>query len=86
MREIEAPFAAGLDRLLARGSAAREFRTGLDPMFVHISVVALAYFYLGNARTLSLFFGTDLSADEMRTRWRAHMIDAVTRIVATPPG
>ncbi len=82
VREIEAPFIAKLEALLDKGRRRGAFRHDLDPVFLHLTVVSLAYFFLGNSATLSIFFDRRLDGREMQQRWQAHMRDCVHRIVA----
>lgn len=82
VRRLERPFVDKLSRMLKRGATAGVFRTGLDAMAVHITVVALAYFFLGNNTTLSIFFDRDLSSPTAKRAWRRHMHSAITAICA----
>lgn len=82
VRQLEAPFVARLDALLARGRAAGVFRSDLDAFRLHLSTVALAYFYLSNSASLSVFFNRDLASAAALGGWAAHVRDAVRRIVA----
>ncbi|MDX5360988.1 MAG: TetR family transcriptional regulator [Alphaproteobacteria bacterium] len=83
VREIEAPFGAKLDALLGRGRAAGLFRDGLTATHLHITVVALAYFFLSNNATLSIFFGEPLGTPAARDAWHAHMRTSVRAMVMT---
>jgi AcrR family transcriptional regulator len=81
IREIEPPFEARLARLIARGEALGAFRSGLDPVRLYVTIAALAYFYLGNGRTLSLFFARDLTRKESLEAWHRHMREVMRRFV-----
>lgn len=80
--DLERPYVEKLDRILRRGAESGTFRPGLDAVFIHITVIALAYLFIGNTPTLSIYFGRDLATPEARQEWRAHMEDAVGAIVA----
>ena len=55
--------------LLKEGEASGDFRTGVDPIELYISISALAYHYLSNRYTLSYLLDRKLSTeDEMKTR------------------
>lgn len=82
MADIAASFVARLDAVLQAGMGAGCFRDGLNAMHVHITTVALAYFYLGNSITLSRYFEADLRAPAQVERWAAHMAQVVRRMVA----
>ncbi len=82
VRQFERPFVDKLTGLIERGQAIGAFRPGLDAVTVHITVVALAYFFLANNTTLSIFFDQDLSSPAAQRAWRRHMQSAVKSILA----
>ena len=71
------PLVRRLAALLERGVAAYEFRPGVDPHQLYISISALCYFYFSNAYTLSAVFKTDLKAAEALAARRAHVLDFI---------
>jgi len=79
--DLKHPFVEKLDGLLRRGERLGVFRPGQDAMRLHITVVALAYFFLGNNKTLSSFFGRDLSSAAEQEAWRDHMLASIRRLV-----
>ncbi len=81
MRQLEKPFVDKLTGLIERGVAAGVFRPGLDAVTVHITVVALAYFFLANNTTLSIFFDQDLSSPSAQRAWRRHIHESVRAIL-----
>ena len=85
IRALERPFVGQLDGMLARGVAAGVFRPGIDAMTLHVSVVGLVYFFLGNGTTLSIFFGRDLRGPAAREAWRKH-VRSVTSAMLAPGG
>lgn len=78
--DLSRPFIGELQQLLDAGRRTGEMRDDLDPMTLHISVVGLAYYYLSNADTLSIFFECNLRDERRQETWRRHLIDAVLRI------
>ncbi len=82
VRQIEVPFVDKLSGMLERGVEAGVFRPGLDAVALHITVVALAYFFLGNNITLSIFFDRDLSSPAARRAWRRHMQSTLKAMLA----
>jgi len=58
--EMHSPFVAMVKRVLERGRKAGDFRGGVDPVQLYISIAGLGYFYLGNRHTLSAIFQRDL--------------------------
>jgi TetR/AcrR family transcriptional regulator len=61
------PVIALIADLLRRGESGREIRRGIDPLQLYVAMVALSYFHLSNAHTLSWIFRSNLLAP----RWRA---------------
>lgn len=82
VRNLERPFVDKLSRLLVQGADGKLFKPGLDAVTIHVTVVALAYFYLGNNTTLSIFFDRDLSSQTAQRAWRRHMQATLKAIVA----
>lgn len=80
----ERPLVERLDALLAEGAAAGTFRSDLDAVEIHITVIALVYHFIGNNATLSLYFGRDLSGATAQAAWRAHIQSAIRAIVSMP--
>ncbi|HVP08043.1 MAG TPA: TetR/AcrR family transcriptional regulator [Burkholderiales bacterium] len=66
-----------LGDILRRGARAGEFRRGVDPVQLYISIAALGYFYLGNRYTLSTIFRRPLLAPRHRAARLQHMTDMV---------
>jgi TetR/AcrR family transcriptional regulator len=86
---IEHPFEAALRTLISRGETTGAFRRDLDPVHLYITIVALAYFYLGNNPTLSLFFGRKLDGEPALADWGRHIGEVLRRYVTPlidPPG
>jgi len=84
IRTMHSPFIAMIGRILERGAGAGEFRGGVDPMQLYISIAGLAYFYLGNNYTLSAIFGRDLKAAKAKAQRLAHMTEMVLGFLAAP--
>jgi TetR/AcrR family transcriptional regulator len=77
VRTLFPPLIDSIRRLLARGRAAGEFRNGVDPLRLYISIAALGYFYFSNLHTLSVAMNRDLSAVKERRAQRRHVVDLV---------
>ena len=77
IRALHSPLVAMLQELLARGQRAGEFRRGVDPVQLYISIAALGYFYLANNHTLSTIFGRDLMRPRQLKLRLAHMTELV---------
>jgi hypothetical protein len=59
--------------LLERGVRAGQFRRGVDPVQLYISIAGLGYFYLGNRHTLSTIFERDLLSARSKSERLKHM-------------
>jgi AcrR family transcriptional regulator len=74
---MHSPLVAMLRDLLARGARMGEFRRGVDPVQLYISIAGLGYFYLGNRHTLSTIFERDLLAPRHKAERLRHMTELV---------
>jgi len=74
---MHSPLIATLRDLLDRGARGGEFRRGVDPVQLYISIAALGYFYLGNRHTLSTIFERDLLAARSKVERLRHMTELV---------
>jgi AcrR family transcriptional regulator len=63
--------------ILERGRKAGQFRGGIDPLQLYVSIAGLAYFYLSNNPTLSAIFGRDLMSPKARSERLSHMGDVI---------
>jgi len=70
---MHSPLVATLRDLLERGVRAGQFRSGVDPVQLYISIAGLGYFYLGNRHTLSTIFERDLLAARSKAERLKHM-------------
>ena len=85
VRSIHRPFEEMIGRVLARGVESGDFRPGIKPARLYISIVGLTYYYLSNGHSLSVFFDRDLYDPEELRGWRAHTHDVIDRFVAAGP-
>ncbi|MEK6244519.1 MAG: TetR/AcrR family transcriptional regulator [Pseudomonadota bacterium] len=70
---MHSPLVAMLRDLLARGVRKGQFRRGVDPVQLYISIAALGYFYLSNRHTLSTIFERDLLSSRNKAERLQHM-------------
>jgi AcrR family transcriptional regulator len=74
---LYSPLLEALHGVLARGEAEGVFRTGVQPMQLYISIVALGHFYVANRHTLSTIFGTELDTEAAIAAREGHISDVV---------
>jgi len=84
IKEMHSPFVALIGAVLRRGEKSGEFRPGVDPVQLYISIASLAYFYLSNKATLSVIFGRNLLAEKAKAERLAHMTDLVLDALHNP--
>ena len=76
-RELNSPVVETLAAVLERGRRAGNFRGGVDPVQLYVSIAGLAYFYLSNSHTLSAIFGRDLLSPRARAERLSHMTEVI---------
>lgn len=68
--QVASPVVGQISDLLRRGEAEQSVRPGLDPLHVYVMMVALSYFHLSNAPTLSAIWNRDLTDSAWRAEHR----------------
>jgi TetR/AcrR family transcriptional regulator len=76
--EISSPLLSAIESTLKRGQRAKVFRSKIDALQLYVSMVALSYFHLSNAYTLSTIFRTDLHSSKWQEERRSHARDMIT--------
>jgi TetR/AcrR family transcriptional regulator len=66
-----------LSQLLNQGEKAGEFKPGVDPVELYISISALAYHYLSNRYTLAYLLDRKLSTEDDKNQRIAHIEDLI---------
>jgi AcrR family transcriptional regulator len=67
--------------LIARGVAARQFRSDVDPIDLHLFISSLCFHRVANRPTFTVAFGRDPSGARSRARHREMIVDAVMRFM-----
>jgi AcrR family transcriptional regulator len=70
-----------LKDIIARGQRSGKFRADLDPIDLHMTMSALAFFHISNRATFSAIFKLDMASPQALAVRRAQVIDLVTRYV-----
>lgn len=73
------------EALLERGVAAGDFRKGIDPVQLTITIAALGYYYLTNRYTMSIIAGKDLMARPALDERQRFNLETILRLVCTDP-
>lgn len=65
--------------ILRRGEAEGIFRSGLDPLDVHLLISSFCFYRVSNRHTFGTIFQVDLSADEVKQRHKQLICESVLR-------
>ncbi len=76
-RSLNMPLVELISELLERGAASGQFRTGVDPVQLYISIAGISYFYFSNRHTLSAIFNRQLEAPGALRQRRQHVVDLI---------
>jgi AcrR family transcriptional regulator len=74
-----------LDKVVRAGVEAGLFQRDVDLFLIFMTIMSLTYFYRSNLHTLSNYLAVDLSSQDLRGRWLAHVQNVVATLVAKPP-
>ena len=81
IQRLNVPAINAVRRIYERGVEAGAFRSGLDPVDLHMSISALSFFNVSNRHTFSLIFKRDLDSAAALAARRANVIEMVVRFV-----
>jgi len=74
IQRANSPLIAMIRRTLSRGVRAGDFRRGVDPVDLYVSVAGMAYFFFSNRSTLAAIFDRDLAAPRRLAAYRRHVL------------
>lgn len=83
IKNLNIPVIDAIREVYARGCAVGLFRTGLDPVDLHMSISALCFFNVSNHHTFSLIFKRDLSAPREVEQRRNNIVEMIIRYLET---
>ena len=83
IQKLNVPAIAGLRAVLERGRAQGVFRSGIDPVDLHMSISALSVFNVANKHTFSIIFKRDLDSAAALIARRDSIVEMVVRFVRT---
>ena len=81
IHDLNVPAIEGLKRVYERGVAEGVFRSGLDPIDLHMSISALSVFNVANRHTFSIIFDRDLASPAAMAARRDHIVEMLARYV-----
>ena len=85
IRDLYNPLLDLIDETLDRGVAEGQFREGVDPVELFITINAQSYFHLSNQHTLGFILHRDLTSPESLAAREAHVIDVVLSFLKHKP-
>jgi TetR/AcrR family transcriptional regulator len=77
VRELHTSLLDLIGDILNRGRRLGEFRNGVDPAELYITIAALGFFYFSNVHTLSTIFGRDFNSAGARQQHLKHTTNVV---------
>ncbi len=81
IRKLNVPAIDAVRKVYERGLAVGVFRSGLDPVDLHMSISALSVFNVANKHTFSLIFKRDLDSPAAIVARRDSIVEMVVRFV-----
>lgn len=67
--------------IYGRGVEAGQFRPGLEPLEIHLTISALSFYNVSNRASIRQVFGQDMGADPLLSRRRSLAVEAVLRLL-----
>src|SRR6201989_2265132 len=77
LEAMHSPLVSLVGSILKQGVRAGDFRRGVDPVHLYISIAGLSYFFFSYTPTLSAIFGADLRSAAAKRARRKHVVDLV---------
>ena len=81
IQQLNVPAIQAVRSIYERGVKERVFRSGVDPIDLHMSISALCFFNVSNRHTFSLIFKRDLDSPRAISARRDSIIEMVVRFV-----
>jgi AcrR family transcriptional regulator len=83
IRKASNRFVSMVTAILNRGVAMGEFREGIDPVQLNITIAAIGYYYLTNRFTGSIVYERDLMARDNLDKRLKFNLDTILRLIKT---
>ena len=78
------PLINSIGALLKRGVQQKLFRSGIDPIQLYVSLVALSQLHILNRHTLSVIFDRDIADPQWLKKRRDHAEEVLMAYLAPP--
>jgi len=78
---LHTPLISLISAIIKRGTASGQFRNGLDPIELYMTIASLGWFYLSNRWTLATIFDRDIMAQREVKKWGDHITEVVVSFV-----
>ena len=78
---LHTPLNSLISVIIRRGTASGQFRKGLDPVVLYITIASLGWFYLSNRWTLATIFDRNFMAERELKKWGDHITEVVVSYV-----
>lgn len=72
--------------IIAAGEASGQFRPGIDPDHLYVTITAFSRFHLSSGDTLSNLLQTDMHSEEWRAGWLDHAVRLIRAYVRADGG
>ncbi len=82
---VASPLISLISQLLERGEKTADFRAGIDPLQLYVTMVGFAYFHRSNAHTLSVIFKSDLLKADWQAEHKCYAREMLTRFLKHDP-
>ncbi|MFK7792406.1 MAG: TetR family transcriptional regulator [Devosiaceae bacterium] len=82
-RQLNTPLVATLAKILDEGATNGDFRQGVDPVQLYITIASIAYFFTANRATLSVIFELP-HVEATLTKRRTHIVEVILGYLREP--
>jgi len=83
IEDISNKFVSMVGAILDKGVASGQFRSGIDPVQLNITIAAIGYYYLTNRHTGAIVYQRDLDSAEAYNERLNFNIETILRLVKT---
>jgi AcrR family transcriptional regulator len=80
-QSLNQPIVETLRQILERGAAQGIFRTGVDPIDLHLTISSLGFFYISNHYTFGAIFSYDMTSSKAFEQRKRVIVDLILRYV-----